>query len=100
MQYDDGITVLSDGIGYRTRTVSSEGPIKQYYYPLLNKVDTRVILTPHEGKFMFFASIVEESKKISTKVSSSNHEFKNEKKYYYDYPELVINKTQIQKNNC
>lgn len=36
---------LPDGVGYHGTEITTEEPVKKFVYPLLNKIDTSIILS-------------------------------------------------------
>ena len=57
MQYHDAVITLKDGIGYTAKGISKEKVSRTFYYPILNKKDTEIILLNKKGIQKFKALI-------------------------------------------
>ena len=101
VQYLDGRIILPDGIGYYGRELTTEKPLKQFTYDLLNKVETTVVLTTSD-KLYFLVKFIEASQKDSALITTNSFDLSspNERFYFLETIYLKITPEQIKEANC
>ena len=57
LEYHDAIITLKDGVGYTARGISKEKVSRTFYYPILNKKNTEIILLNKKGIQKFKAMV-------------------------------------------
>jgi hypothetical protein len=58
VQYESDSILLAEGVAYHSKVESKGGILKKYAFELINKVDTRVIISSIAGIFSTYAKIV------------------------------------------
>ena len=64
MDFTSSKIILPDGVGYHGTEITTEEPVKKFAYPLLNKIDTSIILST-EKRLYFLVKVIDAAKRDS-----------------------------------
>ncbi len=88
VQYESNSILLAEGVAYHSKVEPKGGILKKYAFELINKVDTRVIISSIAGIFSAYAKIVHIGDRDREEVSNTNFNF--ESRYDVDYKQEPI----------
>jgi hypothetical protein len=75
-QYKGGVVVLAEGVSYsRIATVQEGQYLARFAFNLVNKKDTKIILSQIRGRFKVFAKLASQSFKETDSISNINYHF-------------------------
>ena len=93
--------MLPDGVGYKGKAKSIEGPIRRFSYQLLNKEETSIVVSSR-AKLYFLVKVVESVYKNNVTMSLSDFHFASptDKYFFLESLNLKISGTDFLKYRC
>jgi hypothetical protein len=88
---NQGAIVIPDGVAYEMSKIAKEEALQSFYYEVLNKVNTTIILTNKLGTAYFTVKLVHTVDRHKS-VTLSNYDFSSNNTNYYMNPVLTVPK--------
>jgi hypothetical protein len=100
-QYRGAVVVLTEGVSYNEITTVEEGLIGKFAFNILNKRDTKVILSQIRGTFKVYAKVVDQNYRDSDPISNINYQWASSQTVDYSQePTILISEQEIIKDYC
>lgn len=100
-QYRGDFVVLTEGVSYSKIAKVEDGLVGKFAYNLINKFDTKIILTQVRGTFRMFAKLVRRQFKNYDPITNINYRWVSTQTVDYSQaPTILISAEEIKQGDC